>query len=308
MNRWFLFVIFLAVTLALDASAWAESKIELRVLVVDEQGAPVEGAVVRGFFFDEQIVRDRQDGNLVATTGADGHTVISGTEDIYVDVLVTRGGYYTSQRRVVVRDPEIRKNGSDETILLRPVVDPIEMHAKQETFLVRSRFGGEPYGYDLMVGDFVAPLGRGQVNDLLLKYERVDGGTFDWSWKLSVAFANPQDGLIPVEFEDRGSEFRSDYRAPPNGYLNSWMLESARTSMDEPAQGNTNRNRSYYFRIRTRTDASGNVFGGHYGKIYGEFPKASYYVNPSPGDRNVEWDPSKNALSPLPPKQRVLAP
>ncbi len=32
----------------------------------------------------------------------------------------------------------------------------------------------------------------------------------------------------------------------------------------------------------------------NYAKIYGDFPKFVYFYNPTPNDRNLEFDPDKN--------------
>lgn len=92
------------------------------------------------------------------------------------------------------------------------------MRAKQVVFLAREHMAGEPYVYHLVAGDFAAPIGRGSVADLERSYAREDGGTFQWRWTFKVRFSNPTDGLISVVFDARGSEFRSDYEAPADGY------------------------------------------------------------------------------------------
>ncbi len=281
--------------------------IVLRILVLNEAGEPVPGAAVRGFFFVEQVQKERLDGNVAGITGQDGRVEIDGMEDIYVDVQVDKDGYYRSTRRVVVRDAETRKHGSDQTIRLRKQIDPMAMYVKQLA-MASEDAGSEPHGYDLVAGDFVEPLGRGSINDLLITFVHKPGSSFDWSWTHSVTFSNPGDGLIPVQLDEPDSEFKSAYRAPEDGYLGEWSLEMSRTGMNEAATGNTDPNRSYYFRIRTQMDPNGDVSGGLYGKIYGEFPKITYYLNPETGNRNVEWDISRNLLDPLPILNRASAP
>lgn len=39
---------------------------------------------------------------------------------------------------------------------------------------------------------------------------------------------------------------------------------------------------------------TGNIISAQYGKIYGDFLAFTYYLNPSPNDRNVEFDPDQN--------------
>jgi len=63
------------------------------------------------------------------------------------------------------------------------------------------------------------------------------------------------------------------------------------------------------FRVRSKTDAKGNVVEANYGKIYGKFdfahgPKKfvifSYTFNPTPNDRNLEFDGKTNLFHPGP--------
>ena len=73
---------------------------------------------------------------------------------------------------------------------------------------------------------------------------------------------------------------------------------------------NFEEDRCYYIRIRTEFDESDNVRKAIYGKIYGDFKLEDkkngikdvsflYYLNPTPNDRNLEWD-MKNNLCPKP--------
>jgi len=69
-----------------------------------------------------------------------------------------------------------------------------------------------------------------------------------------------------------------------------------------------NPNRIYYFRVRTKMDENGNVVSAHYGKIYGDFMQFRYYFNPTPNDRNIEYDPKQNLLGGLQSFEQVTAP
>ena len=67
-------------------------------------------------------------------------------------------------------------------------------------------------------------------------------------------------------------------------------------------------NHNYYFRVRTVLDGNGNVKSALYGKIYGDFMQFNYYLNPTPNDRNVEFDPKKNLMENLGPLESVSEP
>jgi hypothetical protein len=67
-------------------------------------------------------------------------------------------------------------------------------------------------------------------------------------------------------------------------------------------------NRDYYFRVRTALDPNGDVKSALYGKIYGDFMQFTYYLNPTPNSRNIEFDPNQNLLGGLQSFEGVSAP
>jgi hypothetical protein len=86
------------------------------------------------------------------------------------------------------------------------------------------------------------------------------------------------------------------------------VLTSSRKGVGSPVEGNMDARRNYYLRIRSKRDEDGNVILGYYGKIYGEFPEVTYYLNPTPNDRNVEFDMKNNLLRNLKNEERPRAP
>lgn len=78
--------------------------------------------------------------------------------------------------------------------------------------------------------------------------------------------------------------------------------------MNEAPTNSSHPNQGYYFRVRTEVDDMGGVKGGYYGKIQGELPKGTYYLNPEAGSRNVEWDASQSLFGLLPRVERAVVP
>jgi hypothetical protein len=60
--------------------------------------------------------------------------------------------------------------------------------------------------------------------------------------------------------------------------------------------------------VRAVLDGCGNVKSALYGKIYGDFMQFSYYLNPAPNDRNIEFDPKQNLLGGLQSFEQVTTP
>jgi hypothetical protein len=66
--------------------------------------------------------------------------------------------------------------------------------------------------------------------------------------------------------------------------------------------------KEHFFWVRTVKDHEGNIVSAHYGKIYGDFMQFTYYLNPTPNDRNIEFDPKQNLLQGLQSFEQVSAP
>ena len=109
-----------------------------------------------------------------------------------------------------------------------------------------------------------------------------------------ITFNGPDNGVCEVKpHELAGILIRE---APDAGY-------SARLSRwyERRGENNSDKNRHYCFRIRTRRDAEGRIVSALYGKVYGDFRindlagiAFTYYLNPTPNDRNLEFDRKTN--------------
>jgi hypothetical protein len=100
---------------------------------------------------------------------------------------------------------------------------------------------------------------------------------------------------------------RSLHEAPTNNYQPQWVQIDKRRP-GKPIETNRDLNRNYVFRVRSVVDSNGNMISTHYGKIYGDFMKFDYYLNPTPNDRSIEFDPKQNLLGGLKPFEQVTAP
>jgi len=159
----------------------------------------------------------------------------------------------------------------------------------------------KPVGYDLEAGDWVEPLGKGHTADFIFVGKLDQRGEQDFDWVLNVSFSNPGDGLQRFEPDSAsgGSELRSPYEAPLDGYIAALkLIRSRRAHLRD--QTTFKPDGGYLFRVRTELDAQGRVVKAWYGKIYGDFFDMVYYLNPD-GTRNVEFDPKRNLFHPAKP-------
>ena len=209
------------------------------------------------------------------------------------------------------------------TIRLQRVERPIPLFIKRVTKVERGGFtadifpkGEDTLRYDLLMGDWLAPVGTGRVADVTFtRHPREDLGegvngadVRGPSYRDSMTVRFPGEGNGLVESNPPPSLRLRIRTAPEDGYRPEYLCWKGRDKKLEHV-GSYDENRCFCFRIRTRRDDRGRIVGAYYGKIYGDItfvyqfrpefvPVASvcmsYYLNPTPLDRNLEWDRKTN--------------
>lgn len=283
----------------------------LTVTVHDEIGKPLEGVTVQGYFTNMRY--DYVPGpERIGVTNDKGVVKISGPALVSVNVEADKEGYYKTEQQVVVNQERTRS----VSILLRPERNPVAMYAKRVSWEIQDR--AKEYGVDLIKGDFVAPFGKGSHPDIVMHIDRELKGGDNYSQTLSVDFPNPSDGFVVMDVKDewRSSEYKTDYVAPVTGYKAGLKVVTSRTAS---GYDNENTNTPLYLRIRSAADEKGNVGSAQYCKIWPSIEvlgalidrplvKMTYYCNPTPNDRNVEFDLENNLLRNLKDEERPRAP
>ena len=180
--------------------------------------------------------------------------------------------------------------------------------------------------YDFIMGDWLPPVGNGkyadiaitthlQVGDVLTIWRNVKPVTF-YDFITRIDFAGEGNGLCEDILEDTRSGIKIR-NAPVSGYQHTKIIRMGRKKIKEGPNtfpkyyDEYDKSRSYCFRIRSKFDDKGNLVEACYGKVYGDFKIGAhieigldvvnflYYLNPTPNDRNLEWD-MKNNLCPNP--------
>ena len=191
---------------------------------------------------------------------------------------------------------------------LHKIGNPIPLYAK--------RFGAfapyvkipelsKPIGFDLLKADWVKPYGKGEQSDFMFTINiqmgkmRKDGYQTHES-SLNLGFSSEDDGIQSVYATPKPG-VRLLREAPENGYETN-LIRRAYTR-DEGSHLECREDQNYYFRVRTKKDDKGNIVSALYGKIHGEIGwqgaiRFSYYLNPTPKDRNLEFDGKKNLFKP----------
>jgi hypothetical protein len=193
-------------------------------------------------------------------------------------------------------------------VLLKQVANPIPMYARPLNRAVPAQ--NEDLGFDMFVGDFLTPYGRGKTSDMIFRLEVTERTKKDYDYKLTVAFPNTADGILPFNPPShlQGSALRSPYSTPEKGFLPSWTVTRSRRPGSAESSNYDPEKHGYFFRIRSSVDKSGKILSANYGKIYGDFMNFTYYLNPTPNDRNIEFDPKRNLFTNLKDDERVTMP
>jgi hypothetical protein len=288
----------ISVMLGSGVQADWKKDVPITVRIVDEVGSPVERAEINVGFRQDPNARGGKDiGGQTDTNGI--FCAKSWTYD-EVGVSVKKDGFYSmynhftftwdSKKQLKPFDPAKQPIN----LVLKQIKNPIPMYVKQVRLELPEY--GKPLGFDFDKGDWVAPYGSG-VHPDLIAYAECDTpeDVFNHNFRMTISFPNEKDGIIADGISDpvSGSELKSNHAAPQNGYESQWVQVNRRT-MYKIIEYNCDSNRKYYFRIRTKLDEQGNIISAQYGKIYGDFFVLTYYLNPTPNDRNVEFDPDKN--------------
>lgn len=299
---------------------YAEAK--MTVQVVDQDGVPVVGAVVKAGLFNSKYKNTRQPFN--GLTNTNGIYTIEGSTIKDVTYSIEKEGYYYTRGRYDFRDSapsgeQAVVNGkwqpwnSVQKVVLKKEKTPIPMYVKKVVTTCPEQ--GCPVGYDLIIGDWVAPYGKGETTDILFTVTGEMASLSDRSASMKVEFPNKFDGIqeFTVDADQSGgmSRFVSSYFSPAGNYEGYWTFEMKfAPELENRVNIVPSENSNFFLRVRTEVDENKKIMSALYGKIYGDLrcdfrdPAKpddigvyfTYYLNPTPNDRNIEFDPEQNLL------------
>lgn len=296
---------------------------KLTVRVVDQSGVAVTNAKAKAYFYEaSSFTRDY-------FSGTNGIFVIEGRCDRSIGGRVEKDGYYNGgfgygwgpdgrdkiHNRWEPWNPAV-------TAVMKEIRNPVPMRY----FVGRDRPKipefDKPVGFDLEIGDWVSPYGKGVHSDIVFiasKIPDVIAGI-----KVYIELSSKYDGLQEYLFDPNDhSSFKWPYEAPESGYSNTWSRyakyfeyeldyatlypndayfknmpihrgEKYETDLKEDKEVN------YIFRVRSVVDENGNLLRACYGKIEGEIKVSPdgiihfrYWFNPD-WTPNLEDDPTRN--------------
>lgn len=193
-------------------------------------------------------------------------------------------------------------------VRLKPIVNPVPMCVvEMPPYADRgrrypNRATSGTWGFDMRVGDWVAPHGRGDTTDFFVEYSK-EHLKKDKSLDCALVFTNGFcDGCYIAKCT--GTRFRSDYRADISAkYMKCLNFDSwGKKYRGRYATKLLDDDEYIVIRTRTRCDDNGQIVSAHYAKIYGpigflgEFTCTGLYFNPKENDPNIEADTEVNLM------------
>ena len=163
----------------------------------------------------------------------------------------------------------------------------------------------EPVGFDLEVGDWVSPDGRGKSTDILFTQEGYFTSEKDYSFTLLAEFAAEENGIQSFQVPRGGvgailqSALPLPQIAPKLGYEK--IFESFIRQKPTQRQGDTpyEATRRWIYRVRTVLDEEGKIVSANYGWATDDIRFGinedgtcrivlKYYYNSDPHSRSLE--------------------
>lgn len=300
----------IVLALICSLSAGCEPKARLTIRTVDDLGSPIAGATVDVAF--EHHLNPNSFTLKSGVSDAQGKFTAEHRTSGYVTYGADKAGFYSSNGKLEIAGGSAGGKWSpwNPTIdlVMRPILKPVPLLNKA-TELRDVPITGSA-SFDVVKGDWLPPHGQGTVPDFRFEWEGVWKSINDSQGELLMTFSNAGDGLIEQPFSHKmGSELRMMHMAPMEGYVASrrWRDEF-KTPPDHPTRVDVSDVRediAYFFRIRTQTNGTNGGTSALYGKIEGDITyfgstkrgsglRFKYYLNPTPNDRNLEYDGTNN--------------
>lgn len=336
-------VLGLCTALAFASSAGTPTA-QIQLRVIDDSGSVVTGAPVIVSTFSRWVPGDGfghdESHKVAGVTDAGGVVTftlpsktgelrcwVRGESDGENKMIFNNDAYYVDRGQSVKfidsKGGRWQPWGQCVDIHIKKVKNPIPMLARRFSISwpeLQLPAKGVPVGYDLARSDWVAPYGKGEYSDLIFRLEVSEAGLNKidrvplYEATFTVSFSREGDGIQSF-FASRlnGSAFRSPRYAPEGGYTN--MLVKRSFERERESHYDNREDQNYFIRVRTQLDEKGRVASAMYGKVYGDIEcsykgilRFDYYLNPTPNDRNMEFDPARNLFTGLPEEDEVRHP
>ncbi|HQM51466.1 MAG TPA: hypothetical protein PLJ71_22535 [Candidatus Hydrogenedentes bacterium] len=199
-------------------------------------------------------------------------------------------------------------------VTLKQIRNPIRMYARRLEVTLPADTNS--LGFDFLAGDWVGPYGKGTHADMVYTYDEKRGGRSNYDLTITLSFPGEGNGFY-MRKKDKFSALVSDQVAALSGYRPEGALRLHRVEGKYLCEERIADDDYLVFRVGNGREESGGAKMAYYGKMYGplEVPHAwtrkftmTYYFNPTPNDRNIEYAPRNNLFKGLKSYEDVYEP
>ena len=294
-------------------------EVKLLLSVKDNDGRSIRNAQIVACFSRLTDPTDPWKGQtsdkVTVLTDMNGKCEAVGNSLHEMTVVARKDGYYES-RETLHNSKVDRQKGQwvpyelEVNIVMRKIINPVPMYAWSmhlNSYPVKTN---EWAGYDMLRAEWMPPHGNGKTEDVRFHVWRSTNG-YDRtqpSQILTARFMGEKNGVCGIDDHliSAQSWLKFPYNAPRDGYTEEEFRVERRLALYEFETKTNTGTTNCFFRIRSKTDKDGNFIEGLYGKFRGPLEvdggkniriKMIYYVNPTPNDLNMEFDPKKNLIN-----------
>ena len=279
------------------------AQVDLHIKVMDETGAAVSNAKI-----DVSFAIDAAKSYLLSgTTNSDGMYLAKHKTIGSIWILVKKDGYYTTRfqpeinycvNNIVLKTKEWTSKPLQITATLKKRRNPARLILKGGTFQeLQYPATNVVMGLDLKKFDWCPPYGKGEYDDLQIKYDfwRSPTNWFQVYSHLDITMTNKLDGAYLAHTDDF-SKMNRCYNADTNAvYLKALEYVYDRKTGTVVRDIEMPRDKYMVFRTRTKVNDRGELVSANYGLI---FEKSEYGIklnmrtafNPIQNDTNLECE------------------
>jgi len=291
-------------------SAGCQPVAKVTIRTVDDAGNPIADSSVSVSF--EQLNNPNKKTLVSGTTDQFGLFTASSRTSGFTVIQAEKSGYYASRLKW-------QPDGGDQNgkhlpwnptinVTVRKIVNPTPLLTKNVE--LRGVSNVAKASFDVVVGDWVQPHGRGVTGDLLFEWNGNWRSVDDREASLTLRFTSAGDGILERQLTPLiEGEFRLPHEAPSEGYQDqkNWreVFKNPPVVPIRIEHSDVRKDIGYFFKVRTIPNEPAGGVGPLYGKIEGDIAffgagrrgsglRFKYYLNPTPNDRNLEYDGTNN--------------
>lgn len=275
------------------------AKVEMSIRVLDEKDAPVEGANVIVAY---QIAPEKGEVDK-GKTDSTGYFTTKGRCNSVVNIEIEKTGFYRAHIRESVTKSAIESVVASRrwvqtplsiNVILNRICEPVQLLMHSVDFKPYPATN-EVLKLDLETLEWCPPYGNGKHDDLHLIFDgwRNPEEWLDFHEHLEVTMPNCLDGFYRQKLNAQ-SELHYAYRANTNAiYEKTLEFRHAVKPSGNTESKRLGKDEYLIFRVRTETNALGQVTHAHYGRISEKFSQyiglsMRSWFNTTDNDPNLE--------------------